>query len=105
MNQLDLFAGRLAARGGREPYRAFDAQGARSAIMEKLVCAGDSWVRRMILSRATGMRPALVGRVLSELCAAGVIERADAMPIIHPLHGNMGVTTGYRIRQSSEALA
>ena len=106
MSQLDLFTSGCRARvAARDPYRPFDAAFARSIILEQLRRADGDWVRRRVMSRATGMRPAFVSSLLAELCSAGTIERTDTLPIVHPMHGNMGQTTGYRIRQKAQVAA
>ncbi|NMZ68836.1 hypothetical protein [Pseudomonas peli] len=51
------------------------------------------------------MRPAHVSGVLAELCSSGLIEQTYTMPIIHPMHGHMGQTTGYRIRATLQEAA
>lgn len=106
MNQLELFkAPTRPANAERGPYRPFDTGAATHIILERLQGAQGEWVRRLLLSRATGMRPAFVSSLLSQLCEAGTIERTYTMPLVHPLHGNMGQTTGYRIRQTTKEAA
>lgn len=106
MSQLELFAFSFkAALAQRDPYRPFDAIAARGIILARLkLCAG-GWVRHRALSRATGMRPAFVRRLLSELCTDGLIECTETLPIVHPMHGYMGQTTGYRVRQKLQVAA
>lgn len=103
MNQLGLFTSTASAPAAhREPYRPYDAAAARSMILARLHCAAGGWVRRRELSRATSMRPAFVSSLLAELCSSGSIERTYTLPIVHPMHGNMGQTTGYRIPQPAQ---
>lgn len=98
MSQLDLFAPALGiATPNRAPYQSFDARRARNIILDQLRRAGGGWVRRMALRRATGMRPSEVGGVLNELARTGQIEFTESMDIIHPSHGFMGHTRGYRM--------
>lgn len=98
MSQLELFAKpRPAASARHEPYATYDARTAKRIILERLQKSGGDWVRRMELRRATGMRPALVANAFDELTRAGLIEFNEAMQIIHPTHGPMGHTRGYRI--------
>ena len=82
-----------------DPYYQFDAGQARQTILEQLRKAGGEWVRRRALRRATGMRPQDVGLVIAGLVNAGVLEETDTHRIIHPAHGFMGHTRGYRIAQ------
>lgn len=106
MNQLTLFTSHpRASTPRRAPYAPFDAVTARSCILKKLHQAGGEWVRRMALSKATGMHPRDVSRVLAELARTGLIEETEAMDIIHPRFGVMGRTRGYRIIQRSEVSA
>lgn len=105
MSQLELFASQHRAPvTGRDPYKPYDAPTARQVILARLKKANGEWVRRMTLRRATGMRQAFVAVALGELVGAGLIEFNESMPIIHPSHGFMGHTRGYRIcRQMQEA--
>jgi DNA-binding MarR family transcriptional regulator len=106
MSQLELFtAQRQAIASRHEPYAPFDSTKARQIILSRLLKAGGAWIRRRELRKATGMRPAHVSSVLRELNCAGVIERTDTLPIVHPMHGHMGQTTGYRIRQPLQVTA
>lgn len=106
MSQLELFPPQRQAIAARhEPYALFDGAKARQIILSRLQQAAGDWVRRRALRKATGMRPAHVSSVLSELHCAGVIECTYTLPIIHPMHGPMGQTTGYRIRQPSQEAA
>ncbi|WP_201485851.1 hypothetical protein [Pseudomonas sp. OF001] len=102
MSQLALIFDQPTHRQQKPwPYLAFDPASARLAILKKL--AGGQWVRRMTLRRATGMRPQDVGRVLAELVSTGAIEENEQHPIIHPMHGHMGTTRGYRIAQEGKS--
>ncbi len=106
MSQLELFTAPSRAPATRhEPYTPFDSTKARSLILSRLHDAAGGWVRRQALRKATGMRPAHVSNVLAELCRNGLIEQTYTMPIIHPLHGHMGQTTGYRIRATLQEAA
>lgn len=86
-----------------DPYCPFDAELARQTILEQLRKAGGEWVRRRALRRATGMHPQDVGPVIAELVHASVIEETDTHRIIHPAHGFMGHTRGYRIAQEGKS--
>lgn len=98
MSQLNLFATpRPAPAANRSPYLPFDPASARNIILARLRRAGGEWVRRMALRRATGMRPKDVASVLDNLLRAGQIEFTETMAIIHPVHGHMGQTGGYRM--------
>lgn len=99
MSQLNLFAPlpRLATAAKRSAYLPFDPAAARKIIVEQLRRAGGDWVRRMALRRATGMRPSEVASVLNDLASTGLIECTETMDIIHPSHGHMGQTRGYRM--------
>jgi len=98
MSQLELFASqRRAPAPGREPYAPYDATKATRIILERLKNAGGKWVRRMALRRATGMCPCDVASAFSALERDGIIEFTASMQIIHPAHGLMGQTRGYRI--------
>lgn len=104
MSQLDLFAQPLrSATQNRSPYRPFDAVIARGVILEQLRRAGGKWVRRMALRRATGMRPSEVGSVLHKLASTGLVEFTESIEIIHPSHGFMGHTRGYRMLREAAA--
>jgi len=75
----------------------FDPAAARKIILDRLRRAGGEWVRRMALRRATGMRPSEVASVMDDLARTGLIEFTEKMDIIHPSHGRMGQTRGYRM--------
>lgn len=106
MSQLELFtAQRQAIAARHEPYAPFDSTKARQIILSRLQQAGGDWVRRRELRKATGMRPAHVSSVLRELNYAGVIECTETLPIVHPMHGHMGQTTGYRVSQTLQEAA
>ncbi|HAW60900.1 MAG TPA: hypothetical protein DCX26_01015 [Pseudomonas sp.] len=98
ISQLNLFAPPLSAvSANRSPYLPFDPAAARKIILEQLHRAGGEWVRRMAIRRATGMRPSEVASLLDDLARTGLIEFTETMDIIHPSHGHMGQTRGYRM--------
>ena len=105
MSQLELFTAPSRAPANKhEPYAAYDARTAKRIILERLQKADGEWVRRMTLRQASGMRQDLVATAFDELTRAGLIEFNASMPIIHPTHGAMGHTRGYRIcHQMKEA--
>lgn len=108
MSQLNLFEPlRPSISANRSPYLPFDPGAARNIILEQLRRAGGEWVRRMVIRRATGMRPSEVASVLNDLASTGLIEFTETMDIIHPSHGHMGQTRGYRMPSTaaSEATA
>lgn len=106
MSQLELFTPLSRATAKRhEPYATYDARTAKRIILERLQKSGGDWVRRMALRRATGMRPDLVAAAFDELTRAGLIEFNEAMQIIHPAHGPMGHTRGYRICHQMQGAA
>lgn len=108
MSQLNLFEPpKPATAANRSAYLPFDPAAARKIIVERLRRADGDWVRRMALRRATGMRPSEVAIVLNDLASTGLIEFTEAMDIIHPSHGHMGQTRGYRMPSmgASEARA
>lgn len=106
MSQLELFATPSRAAATRhEPYATYDARAAKRIILERLQKSGGNWERRMALRRATGMRPDLVAAAFDELERAGLIEFNESMQIIHPAHGFMGHTRGYRIARQPQVAA
>ncbi len=106
MSQLELFTPLSRGPAKRhEPYATYDARTAKRIILERLQKSGGDWVRRMALRRATGMRPDLVAATFDELERAGLIEFNKSMQIIHPAHGFMGHTRGYRIGRQLQVAA
>lgn len=106
MSQLSLFSCRQQPANRRaQPYQTFDASAAKACILKRLQQDSGEWIRRRALIKATGMRPAMVCGVLTELCRTGLIEHTETLPLIHPMHGHMGQTTGYRTSQQREVAA
>lgn len=106
MSQLNLFEPpRPAISASRSPYLPFDPAAARKIILDRLRRAGGEWVRRMALRRATGMRPSEVASLLDNLARTGLIEFTETMDIIHPSHGHMGQTRGYRMPSTAASEA
>ncbi len=98
MSQLNLFEPRRPSISAtRSPYLPYDPGAARKIILEQLRRAGGQWVRRMAIRRATGMRPSEVASLLDNLARTGLIEFTEKMDIVHPSHGHMGQTRGYRM--------
>ncbi len=106
MSQLELFVSqRRAPVPGLEPYAPDDATNATRLILALLKKADGEWVRRMALRRATRMSQSFVASVFSSLERDGIIEFTASMPIIHPAHGFMGKTRGYRLRRPMQVAA